>query len=215
MVCTENEKCDMVQTEYRTSVPQVMERDRDMERKKSKKRRGGGFLPVLCNILGILILAAVIASYLPLSVPRLLGYEIYDVLSGSMEPTIPVGSVIYVQYTEPTELEEGDVIAFYRDADVIAHRVVSNESTMGRLATKGDANEEQDVSAVDYTAVIGRVTFSVPYLGNLMDIYASTIGKVYALVFAACGAMLNILAGRMRDRRRSAAVEEYLRSREE
>ncbi len=58
--------------------------------------RGGKLIPALCNLLGTLILVLVIASCLPLTVPRLFGYEIYEVVSGSMEPEIPVGSVIYV-----------------------------------------------------------------------------------------------------------------------
>ena len=33
-----------------------------------------------------------------------------------------------------------------------------------------------------------------------MRVYTSNIGKIYVLAFAACGAMLNMLAGRLRGR---------------
>ena len=69
-------------------------------------------LPGLCSMLGTLLILAVIAAFLPLTVPRLLGYEVYEVISGSMEPEIPVGSVIYVKAAEPEMISGGDIIAF-------------------------------------------------------------------------------------------------------
>ena len=186
-----------------------------MSAKVKKSNKGGSFAPALLNILGILILLVVFLSYLPLSVPKMMGYEVYNIVSESMTPTIPVGSVIYVQQTEAENLAEGDVIAFTRDGDVIAHRVVSNEVVMGRLITKGDANEEADLFPVEYTQVIGIVTYHVPYLGYLMAIYAGTAGKIYALLFAACGAMMNILAGRMRSSKRSKDVDKFIRNLEQ
>ena len=85
--------------------------------------KGGKLIPALCNIAGTLILLSVIASCLPVTVPRFMGYEIYNVVSGSMEPEIPVGSILYVKRAEPEEIIPGDVIAFRRDGSVITHRV--------------------------------------------------------------------------------------------
>ena len=72
--------------------------------------RGGKLIPALCNLLGTLILILVIASCLPLTVPRLFGYEIYEVVSGSMEPEIPVGSVIYVAAVQPEDILEEETL---------------------------------------------------------------------------------------------------------
>lgn len=77
-------------------------------------RKGGKFFPALCSVLGTLILVSVIAVCIPITVPKLMGYEIYDIVSGSMEPEIPVGSVIYVKAAAPEDIQEGDVIAFRR-----------------------------------------------------------------------------------------------------
>lgn len=165
-----------------------------------RRARGGKILPALCNLLGTLILLAAIASCLPITVPHLMGYEIYDVVSPSMEPEIPVGSVIYVKYTPPETIVPGAVIAFFSPGGVICHRVAENHTVEGELITKGDANAEVDLAPVGYSSVIGCVTLHLPVLGALMDLYTSTVGKVYLLLFAACGAMLNLLAGRLRDR---------------
>lgn len=165
-----------------------------------RKKGGGGFLPSLCNILGVLILMAVLALCLALTLPRFLGYGIYNVVSGSMEPEIPVGSVIYVKAAAPEEIGEGEIIAFMRNSSVITHRVEENRFVEGEFITKGDANSKEDVMPVDYDSLIGKVTCHIPVLGILLSVLASGIGKLYAGAFAACGFMFLMLAEKMRER---------------
>lgn len=167
-----------------------------------RKTKGGMFIPALCNIVGTLILLSVIITCLPATVPRLLGYEVYNVVSGSMQPKIPIGSLILAKPTAPETVQEGDVIAFQSDDSVITHRVVKNKVVEGKFTTKGDANAEEDMNDVPYAALIGEVIFHCPLLGELLWVYTSTVGKIYAVCFAACGAMFNILAGRLRERAR-------------
>lgn len=164
--------------------------------------RGGKLVPALCNLLGILILVFVILSCIPVTVPRFFGYEIFNVVSGSMEPEIPVGSLVYVESAPAKDILEGDVIAFQSGDSVITHRVMRNRNIEGEFVTKGDANETEDLNPVPHENLIGRVKYHFPMAGNLVVIYTSTMGKVYVICFAACGAMLNILAGRLRDRNR-------------
>ncbi len=162
----------------------------------------GKLLPALCHIFGVLILLAVIGSALLLTVPRLMGYQVYSVVSGSMEPHIPVGSLLYVETAQPETVADGEIIAFQSGDSVVTHRVLENRQVQGEFVTKGDANQEADLEPVPYEGLIGRVVRHIPYLGELMLLYTTTAGKVYAVCFAACGAMLNILAGRLRDRAR-------------
>ena len=166
----------------------------------STASKGGNVIPTLCNLMGTLILLAVIASCLPLTLPRLLGYEIYEVVSGSMEPEIPIGSVIYVKEAEPEGIREGDIIAFRSGSSVITHRVIQNKLVEGEFVTKGDANAGEDLRAISYSELIGFVAYHFPAAGRLMALYTSTVGKVYVILVAACGAMLNMLAGRLRGR---------------
>lgn len=93
----------------------------------------------------------VILICIPLTLPRLAGFDIYTVVTGSMEPAIPVGSLIYVREEAPAELMEGEVVAYRSDTDagiIITHRVVKNQVVSGQLITKGDANEAEDISPV-------------------------------------------------------------------
>lgn len=166
------------------------------ERKQARKRKGR-MASAICRLFGILILFAVIAALLPITVPRYMGYEVYNVISGSMEPEIPVGSAIYVEAVDPSSIGEGDIIAFMSGGTIVMHRVVSNHTVEGYLITKGDANEEQDFGEVDYQNVRGIVARHIPHLGQLMMILSGTVGKVLLFILALCGVLLYMLGGQL------------------
>lgn len=90
----------------------------------------------LCKGIGTLLLALVIIVGLLMFLPSLFGKELFNVVSGSMEPEIPVGSLIMVQYEEPETIEEGEVIAFVHRGSVVTHRVVQNDIPKASLITK-------------------------------------------------------------------------------
>lgn len=171
---------------------------------REAKNKGGNVVPALCNVLGTLLIVAVIALCAPVTVPVLMGYQVYDVVSGSMEPAFPVGSAAYVKQADPLAIEVGDVVAYRDGPNIVMHRVTANRTYSGELVTKGDANNVEDFEPVPYSAVLGRVEAHVPFLGSFMGIYASVVGKVYLLLVAACGLALNIVAANMRKRRRTA-----------
>ena len=154
---------------------------------------------VICRLFGWIILLGVIAALIPVTVPHFMGYEIYNVISGSMEPEIPVGSIAYVKPVDPVTIEEGDIILYVTEGAEILHRVVSNHKLEGYLITKGDANEEEDIKEVRYASVRGLVEKHYPVVGQMMMILANTLGKVLLLCLALCGVLLNVLAGRMRE----------------
>lgn len=164
------------------------------ERPRKKKK----FMPFLCSLIGTLIILGIIATFLPLTIPHLMGYEIYEVISGSMEPEIPVGSIVYVKAAQPETIEENAVIAYWSADSVVTHRVVNNRFVEGEFVTKGDANEEEDPMPVPYNNLVGEVVYHIPYLGTAMTWVASTTGKVYAAILAACGIMFHMLAGSLR-----------------
>lgn len=153
----------------------------------------------LCTVAGTLILVATLAAAALMALPPAIGWEQRTVLTGSMEPEIPVGSMIYVAPADPAELAEGDVVTFENEGgDIVAHRVESNRAVEGELITKGDANEGEDLAPVPYSAVRGKVVLAVPYLGDVLGALASPVGKVYLLAFGACGVMFTVLGGRLR-----------------
>lgn len=138
---------------------------------------------VVCSTLGTLLLITLILACIPLTLPRVFGYQLYTVISGSMEPAIPVGSLVYIKEVEPREVVEDDVIAFYGGYDtnaIITHRVVENRVIMGELITKGDANATNDMNPVEYDNFIGRVELSIPMIGEAAQMLTSLEGKIAA-----------------------------------
>ncbi|MBR6408362.1 MAG: signal peptidase I [Clostridia bacterium] len=180
-----------------------MKKNVDFSRTDSKRKKGGNIIPALCNIFGIAILVGVILLLIPITVPKFAGYEVYNVVSPSMEPSIPMGSLVIVKPTDGPELEIGDVAAFRGGESVIAHRVTANRVIEGELSTKGDANEEEDINPVPYSNLVGRVERSIPRLGTLMSYLTTLLGKAYLLLVISCGVMFNMLASRLRKSRKT------------
>ena len=151
----------------------------------------GGVAGMLTSSIFIILLC------LPFMIPRVMGGQIYTVISGSMEPEIPVGSLVYVEGARPEDMKAGDVIAFYggRDANaIITHRVVENRVIMGELITKGDANQTNDMNPVDYDNFIGYVKWSVPEVGVIAQILTSGEGKIAAASMIGVAVILHLLA---------------------
>ena len=130
-------------------------RKRDLT--SQNKKQGRKLLPALCGAAGTVLILAVIALLILPSLPKFTDYEIFNVISGSMEPKIPVGSLIIVEPREASQVEEGEVIAFMSNGSVITHRVVENLSFEGEFVTKGDANLQEDMGNVPYDHLIGVV----------------------------------------------------------
>lgn len=169
--------------------------------KNSQHRRRGGLLPGICSALSVILLITVVGICIPMTVPRLFGYEAYTVVSGSMEPAIPVGSAIYLETAVPEDIVAGEVIAFYNGRAVVTHRVVENRTVSGEFITKGDANTENDMEPVPYAALIGKMAVSVPFLGSVMAVCSGNMGKAYLAGGVAGALLLQVLAGILKKER--------------
>ena len=161
-------------------------------------------MAAICSALGTLLLIIIVVACLPLTVPKVFGYEMYTVISGSMEPSIPTGSLVYIKDMEPQDVADGDVIAFYGGHDsnaIITHRVVKNRVVMGEFVTKGDANEKEDMNPIPYMNFLGRVELSIPVVGELAQMLTSMEGKIAAGTLIGVAVILQLLASLL-DRRR-------------
>lgn len=152
------------------------------------------------------LLLAVMAVALPFSVPKLFGYQIYNVLTQSMEPAMPVGSAIYVKRCDPQALRQGDIITFRLSEAtglVETHRVVENDTQAKQLITKGDANALPDVDPVSYERVVGKVVMCIPVLGTVSEMLHSGPGVTACVAIFALAIILWTLADKTKKRERS------------
>ena len=175
------------------------------ENETVSEKRGLQTAGRLMSVIGVLLMVIVIAACLTLVIPKIAGYDAYVVVSGSMEPNIPVGSIVYSEETDPALLRTGDVIVFVdpsRGTTPITHRVVSNNPFTGSIITKGDANENEDVNPVAYENVVGVVRAHVPRIGFTAAMFTSKLGKLVAALILLEAWLLTEIGRRLRGPRK-------------
>lgn len=119
---------------------------------------------------GILALVAALAAAV-IVVPAVVGGTPLTVLTSSMEPTLPPGTLVVIKPAPVDEIEVGDVLTYQirsGDPAVVSHRVVSRTvSTNGTttFTTRGDNNDVADAAPVTEAQIKGTVWYSIPWLG--------------------------------------------------
>jgi len=136
---------------------------------------------VILGVAGILTVAVL--------VPRLSGATPYTVLTGSMQPTYPPGTLVVVKPLDPDRIRVGDVVTYQLESGkpaVATHRVVGishNLAGKTRFTTQGDANESVD-EPVRPVQVQGRLWYAVPYLGYVNNVISAGQRQWAVLVVA-------------------------------
>ena len=138
-------------------------------------------LKVLLNTLYtiLIIFLAALGLLLAATLIPFGNVEVKIVQSGSMEPAIEGGSIIAVKSADSYAV--GDVITFGKDTKTqipTTHRIVDSREENGQtvFTVKGDANDEPDPNPVYASSVIGKVWFSVPRVGYLLDFARKPLG---------------------------------------
>lgn len=135
----------------------------------SKVRTSAGWLAqVLCWVL---LLASVLVLVSAVLVPRLTGSTPYTIATGSMEPTMPPGTLVVVKPADTDKLQAGDVITYQLksgEAEVVTHRIIGlGTSLEGEtfFRTQGDANNTADKLLVKPVQVRGEAWYKLPFVG--------------------------------------------------
>lgn len=158
----------------------------------------------------MVILGAGVAVAVAVVVPRLAGATPYAVLTGSMQPGLPPGSLVVVRPVDPSDVAVGSVITFQRESGspvVVTHRVVA-QGYDGRgqvvLRTQGDANNAPDSGWVLPIQLKGEKWYSVPYLGYVNGVLSGTQrqGLVYVVAGLLLGYAMWMWVGAARDHTR-------------
>jgi signal peptidase len=108
-----------------------------------------------------------------IGLPRVTGATPYTVLTGSMRPTMPPGSLVVTKPIEAGKLKVGDAITYQirsGEPEVVTHRIISLSQTLGGetlFTTQGDANPHPDEKPVKTAQIRGVVWYSIPLAGYL------------------------------------------------
>ena len=159
-------------------------------------------LKIVSNVIYLMVALAVGITLLPFA----LGYKPVIVLSGSMEPQYPVGSIIYYKNTDFDNINIGDAITFKLGGGALAtHRVIQKDSENKLFITKGDNNQSVDVQPVAAAAVVGRIgKIVIPYGGFIGNYIKEipvimTIGAILIIYIILSPEKKKIRSGRCRE----------------
>ena len=110
------------------------------------------------------------------------GTHVFAVATPSMETQIPEGSLVFVRQAQ--EYSERDVItARLSNGNTFTHRIISVDRENQLVYTKGDANPSPDRLPTSFSDIIGKVIFTLPYLGLLsLNLNSNTVVFVLAAV---------------------------------
>jgi len=141
-----------------------------------QRRSGVGALRFAWRVVvWTVLLGFVLVLVAAVLLPRVAGATPYTVLTGSMQPDYPPGTLVVVTPVDIDDVAVGDVITYQLEsgeAAVVTHRVISVGASLDGsgervLRTQGDANDAPDQNPVQEVQVRGRLWYAIPYLGHV------------------------------------------------
>lgn len=178
-------------------------------------------------IVSSVILAAAVSVCLIVSVQVMSrgyvsigGCSMFRVVTGSMEPTLPLGTVLISQKTDIAKIQQGDIVCYRTrvaeiNGSIVTHRVVSVQTDKNGtiyLETRGDANLSSDPYYVDSTNLVGRVIWfsgKESAFTNMLSFLSGKTGFLICIVFPVLLIAGLILQNAVRNLRRDLAIVKY------
>lgn len=140
-------------------------------------------LEFLFTAITFILIPLIVLTLITSRTSALFGFQSFTVLSGSMTPAIPTGSIVYTQKAD--SINKGDVITFARKNINVTHRVIDITDKNGKSVSalvsplpgapmpkeifykvKGDANNAPDTDLVPQDKVIGKTFVNIPSVGR-------------------------------------------------
>ena len=172
--------------------PSVSRRQRREEESANSRSPWKRRLSIVLQVIAW-TLAGVFALIIVLTVvvPRIIGAEPFTVISGSMEPTIPTGSIVVSKHVEAGKVTFGDVVTYQLKSGeplTVTHRVVAVDVVEGktRYRTQGDANNAEDPLPVRPEQIRGVVAYHIPLVGYLGQLVPMGNRQTIATIVGIC-----------------------------
>jgi len=128
---------------------------------------------MLDTIKTVMLIALIIETYMGIAFLSNNWTPLMVVTTGSMEPVLNAGDLIYVKGVAPLDLEVGDIITFrppprFISSTLVTHRIIEiiYETNEIYFKTKGDNNPSVDPWTVTTSDVIGRQTYLLKGVGS-------------------------------------------------
>ena len=161
---------------------------------------------IISNILFVVLAVSLILGILIFLIPRFTPVQYRAVRTGSMEPDIPVGSMVVVVPTPADEIQVGDDVTYITQSNqAVTHRVLEIDSENNVFTTYGIANGANNTDPpLAYENIIGVAKFHIPWIGSAITYLDTLSGKIVAvtviLAIALLGAPLSAIANSKKDK---------------
>lgn len=160
----------------------------------SKKYSIGSILSTVVLVISMILCLTVVVQVMTNGYVQIGGFSLFRVVTGSMEPELPVGSLLLCKKTPIDEIEEGDIVCFVSRGPemmgrVITHRVITiydDQAGKVLLETKGDANLSADGEFVTANNLIGRVNHyekDGSFMPSLINLLTDKVGFFLIILF--------------------------------
>lgn len=154
-------------------------------------------------------------------IPRLAGATPYTVLTGSMSPDLPPGTLVVTRPVAPDDIGVGSVITYQLVSGkpvFVTHRVVSqavDDEGQPMFQTQGDGNSAPDRTWVRPLQVRGELWYAVPHVGYLSNTITSQDRQLLVYLLAAALLLYAALefGSALRDRRRAVRAARHAATR--
>lgn len=165
-------------------------------------------------LLWVVILAAGFVLLVDVVIPRVAGATPYAILTSSMQPRYPPGTLVVVKPVDPHKISVGDVVTYQLrsgEPTVVTHRVIAqgirHDGTL-IFRTKGDASNSPDPNWVQAVQIRGRLWYSVPLLGYPADMLSGSQHQLVVDIVVAglLGYAAYMFVSAARDRRKRVAA---------
>lgn len=151
-------------------------------------------------------LLIILVIFLGINLLSFLGYQppvqLKTVLTGSMQPKYPQGSLLVISKIAPKEIVVGDVITFELGNDSVSHRVIEIvDIEPFQYRTKGDNNKIQDNKIITENELIGKVIWHIPIVGRWLLIMKTKMGQLFIILALIFIFLLDYLIGQKKQKK--------------
>jgi signal peptidase I len=136
------------------------------------------------GLIWIALFAVIVGFSVLTRLAPLSGHDLFTIIGGSMEPSIPIGSLVVATKVDPTTVAVGDVVTIRADNGIfVTHRVIRvvDAPEGPSFALQGDANESADAGLVPARAIVGAANHYIPFAGYMRHFLSTIPGLVAAL----------------------------------
>ena len=150
-----------------------------------------------------------VVAILLIAIPKLFGIEFRAVITGSMTPEIPVGSLVVIVPTKAEDIKVGDDITFISVGEkIVTHRVIEINHEKNEFITWGIANDKSAIDAPNkYENILGVAKLHIPLAGRIFSWFSTAYGKIIAMTGIVAVYILSCILGIWsKDKKKNPAV---------